>query len=280
MKHSTEKYLRRFLSIAPISVAVWRAVEAKYLATVLLRRPILDIGCGFGEFAQGFFDTKIDVGIDIAVKDLAMAKRCKKYKKLILADARNLPFKDGSFSSIFSISTLEHITNPKKVTKEAYRVLRKNGVFVATIETDVVDRQTFYRNLLEKIGLKSISKFLLQKYNRLFNRHVIMNKRTWLKYFKEAGFSVERSEDIISPSVVKIYDFFMITAWPSQILKPFLGKRIVYRPMFITDILTKIFLRYVEEEKGGTNLFIVARKPNKKNKIVDSRGFEPPTSAM
>ena len=75
-KKSAEKYLRRFLSITPISVAVWRSVEAKYLATVKLNRPILDIGCGFGEFAQGFFDAKIDVGIDIAAKDLAMAKRC------------------------------------------------------------------------------------------------------------------------------------------------------------------------------------------------------------
>ena len=121
-KKSAEKYLRRFLSITPISVAVWRAVEAKYLATVKLNRPILDIGCGFGEFAQGFFDSKIDVGIDIAVKDLAMARRCGKYKKLILADARYLPFKDGSFPSIFSISTLEHITKPRKVIKEAYRV--------------------------------------------------------------------------------------------------------------------------------------------------------------
>lgn len=261
---SAEKYLRKFLQIAPISVAVWRSVEAKYLSTVKLRRPILDIGCGFGEFAQGFFDAKIDVGIDIAAKDLVMARRCGKYKKLVLADARDLPLKDGSFSSIFSISTLEHITKPKKVIKEAYRVLKKNGVFVVTIETDAVDRQTFYRGLLEKIGLKSVSKFLLQRYNRLFNRHVIMNKRTWLKYFKDVGFSIERSEGIISPSVVKIYDFFIITAWPSQILKPFLGKRIVYRPAFITNILTKIFIRYVEEETEGTNLFVVARKPNKK----------------
>lgn len=260
MKLSAEKYLKRFLSIAPISVAVWRAVEAKYLATVALPRPILDLGCGFGEFAQGFFDTKVDVGIDIAEKDLETAKQCRKYKKLILADARDLPFNDRSFSSIFSISTLEHIKNPKKVIKEAYRVLRKNGIFVATIETNNVDRQTFYRGVLEKIGLKSVSKFLLQRYNRLFSRHVIINKRMWLKYFKEEGFSIERSEDIISPSVVKIYDFFMITAWPSQIFKPFLGKRIVYRPKFIINILTKIFIRYVEEEKEGTNLFVVVRK--------------------
>lgn len=260
--NSAEKYFRRFLKIAPLSVAVWRSVEARHLSTIKLPHPILDIGCGFGEFARAFFDTKVDVGIDIAPRDLRIAGQSGKYKKVVLADARKMPFKNESFASVFSISTLEHITNPKKVIQEAYRVLKKNGIFVATIETDTVDRHTFYRGTLEKIGLKSTSKFLLQKYNHLFHRNVIIDKRIWLRYFKEVGFSVERSEDIISPSIVKIYDFFMITAWLSQISKPILGKRIVYRPDFISNLLTKVFLPYVDKKETiGTNLLIVARKP-------------------
>lgn len=260
---SSEKYFRKFLQIAPLSVAIWRAVEARYLSTVKLPHPILDIGCGFGEFASGALDTKVDVGIDIAQKDLEVAKQCGKYKKVVLGDARKMPFKDEAFSSIFSISTFEHIPNPQKVIQEAYRVLKQGGILVATIETEAVDCQTFYRGILEKIGLQSASKFLLKKYNHLFHRHVIVNKNIWLQYLKKAGFSIERSEDIISPSIVKIYDFFMVTAWLSQISRSIIGKRIVYRPTFITDILTKIFLPIMnKKETNGTNLFIVARKPN------------------
>lgn len=261
--NSAEKYFRRFLQIAPLSVAIWRAVEARYLSTVKLPRPILDIGCGFGEFALGFSDIVVDIGIDIAQKDIDIAKQCGKYKKVVLGDARRMPFKDETFSSIFSISTFEHIPNPQKAIQEAYRVLKRGGILVATIETDAVDRQTFYRGILEKIGLQSASKFLLKKYNRLFHRDVIVNKNVWLRYIKDAGFSIERSEDIISPSVVKIYDFFMITAWLSQIPRLIIGKRIVYRPAFITNILTKIFLPFMDrKETNGTNLFIVARKPS------------------
>ncbi len=260
--NSAEKYFRKFLQIAPLSVAVWRAVEARYLSTVKLPHPILDIGCGFGEFALGFSDIVVDVGIDIAQKDIDIAKQCGKYKKVVLGDARKMPFKNETFSSIFSISTFEHIINPQKVIQETYRVLKGGGILVATIETEAVDRQTFYRGFLEKIGLQSASKFLLKKYNRLFHRNVIVNKNIWLRYLKNAGFSIERSEDIISPSVVKIYDFFMITAWLSQIPRPIIGKRIVYRPAFITNILTKIFLPFMDKkETNGTNLFIVARKP-------------------
>lgn len=266
--NSSEKYFRRFLQIAPLSVAVWRAVEARYLSTVKLPHPILDIGCGFGEFALGFSDIVVDVGIDIAQKDIDIAKHCGKYKKVVLGDARKMPFKDETFSSIFSISTFEHIKNPQKVIQEAYRVLKRGGILVATIETENVDRQTFYRGFLEKIGLQSASKFLLKKYNRLFHRNVIVNKNIWLRYFKNAGFSIERSEDIISPSVVKIYDFFMITAWLSQIPRPIIGKRLVYRPAFITNILTKIFLPFMDgKETNGTNLFVVARKPNRRKEF-------------
>lgn len=261
MKSLAEKYFRKFLKIAPLSVAIWRSVEAKYLSSVKLAHPILDIGCGFGEFASGFFDTKVDVGIDIAPKDLRIAGQCGKYQKVILADARKMPFKNETFSSIFSISTFEHITNPQKVIQEAYRVLKKEGILVATIETEAVDSQTFYRGTLEKIGLKPASKFLLKTYNDLFHRKVVVDKKVWLRYIKKAGFIIERSEDIISPSVVKTYDLFMATAWLSQLSKPILGKRLVYRPTIVTNILTKIFLPFIEQETNGTNLFIVARKP-------------------
>lgn len=261
---SAEKYFRKFLRIAPLSVAIWRSVEAKYLSTVKLPHPILDIGCGFGEFALGFSDIVVDVGIDIAQKDVDIAKKCGKYKKVVLGDARKMPFKDETFASIFSISTFEHITNPQKVIKEAYRVLKKGGILVTTIETEDVDSQTFYRGTLDKLGLHSASKFLLRRYNKMFHRNVIVNKNVWLQYFKKAGFSIETSQDIISPSIVKIYDFFIATAWLSQISKPIIGKRLVYRPAFIENILTKIFLRFVDKkETVGTNLFIIAKKPKK-----------------
>lgn len=258
---SAENYFKKFLQIAPLSVAIWRSVEARYLATVKLPHPILDIGCGFGEFAQAFFDTPVDVGLDIAQKDLRVAEQSGKYKKVVLGDARKMPFEDESFASIFSISTFEHIKNPQKVIQESYRVLKKGGVLVATIETEAVDAQTFYRGLLEKIGLQSVSKFLLKKYNNLFHRNVIVKKDFWIHSIKKAGFTIERSEDIISPSIVKIYDIFMITAWFSQIFRPILGKRIVYRPVFVTNLLTKIFLPVIDKKEiNGTNLFIIARK--------------------
>src|SRR3989344_4619265 len=152
----TEEYLRRYLKIAPLCVALWRSVEARHLSTVKLKRPILDIGCGWGEFAEAF-GKKIDMGIDIAPKDLYVAAKGGMYKNLTLADASDLPFRENSYGSIFSISTFEHIKDTSKLLKEMYRVLMPGGILAITMETDEVDKNTFYRPFLKNIGLTSLS---------------------------------------------------------------------------------------------------------------------------
>lgn len=265
-KISAEKYFRRYLQIAPLGLSLWRSVEAKHLSCVEMPKPILDIGCGFGEFAMAFVDDEpIDVGLDIDTRDLFNAARTKKYKSLVLADARHTPFVENTFGSIFSISTFEHIKYPEKLLQESFRILKPGGKLYLTLETDEVDRNTFYRPFFKRLGMNWLGEWSTKKYNKMFNRHTLIKKDAWIQKIEKAGFIIETRKDIISPEVTKLFDIFLLTAWPSQLLYPFIGRRYVIRPKFIEDMLVKRFLKYVdEEEKDGTNLLIVARKPNKK----------------
>lgn len=257
-----EKYFRRYLQIGPLGLALWRAVEAKHLSRVDLKRPILDIGCGFGEFALAFADEPIDMGVDICAKDLYVASKTKKYKNLTLADARDLPFADNTYASIFSISTLEHIDNADKALKEAYRVLKPGGTLFLTLETDEVDKATFYRPLFQKIGLPALSNFATNAYNSLFHRQTLPSKKEWIKKTTKTGFKIEKSQDIISAKITRLFDLLLVTAWPSQLTRPVIGKRVVFRPKFIENLLVKKFLdEIMQEEKEGTNLLIIAHKP-------------------
>jgi len=260
MRSKTEEFFRRYLKIAPLCVALWRSVEAKHLSTVDLKRPILDIGCGWGEFAQAFGE-KIDMGVDIAPRDLYVAAKGGMYKNLTLADARELPFADNSYLSIISISTFEHIPNPKKLLREMYRVLKPNGILAITMETEEVDKNTFYRPLLQKVGFGFLSDWLTHAYNTKFSRLNLPSKEKWIRDIEKAGFKIIMKKDIISPTITKLYDFFILTSWPAQIFRLIIGKRKVFRPKFIEDLLVKIFLGFIDEEKKtGTNLFIVAEK--------------------
>lgn len=260
MKVTTEEYFRRYLRIAPLCVALWRTVEAKHLSKIKLKGPILDVGCGWGEFAEAF-GINIDMGVDVAPRDLYAAAKGKKYKNLTLADARDLPFAENSYSSIFSISTFEHIADTPKLLREMYRVLKPGGTLAITMETDDVDSNTFYRPFLKKIGLVKLSNWLTWAYNTKFHRQTLPSREKWIKDIQKAGFKTLIKKDIISPTITKLYDIFILTAWPSQLFRPFIGRRKVFRPKFMENLLVKIFVKYIErEEKVGTNLFIVATK--------------------
>lgn len=259
-----EKYFRNYLRIGPLGLALWRAVEAKHLGRVHLPKPIIDIGCGFGEFAVAYAEEPIDMGIDLCARDLYTATKTGKYKNVTWADARDLPFMDNSYGSIFSISTLEHIENSDKVLSELYRVLKPGGILFLTLETDEVDKATFYRPFLERNGLRWLSAYLSKEYNTLFHRHSLLSKKEWITKVKKAGFDIDISKDIISSKVTRMFDMLLPLSWPSMIFKPFINKRVSLRPHFVTELLVHRFVKYVQEEENeGTNLLIIASKPSK-----------------
>ncbi len=90
----------------------------------------LDMGCGTGEFSERLEQYGLNVtGMDISEKAI---KRCKeKYKESSMhfevQDIERTTWKDASADIIFFGGVLHHFPHRKKVFKEAFRVLRKNG---------------------------------------------------------------------------------------------------------------------------------------------------------
>jgi len=100
-------------------------LEYKLLLDFLTPPParILEIGCGTGFFTDRLARDGYDVfGIDISSSMLSVAKRKSKINgKLIIADAKRIPFADNSFDSAVFITSLEFIDNPEDAITEAKR---------------------------------------------------------------------------------------------------------------------------------------------------------------
>lgn len=130
-------YLNAFIReywFAPQDVLL-RSTEANIIGACRFTHPILDIGIGDGGISRFLFpkNFKIDVGIDLQDCGLKQAKATGVYKKVLRADAQNMPFRSESFRSVVSNSTFEHIKDDVQAVYEVSRVLTKYGYFFQTV---------------------------------------------------------------------------------------------------------------------------------------------------
>ena len=87
---------------------------------------VLDLGCGVGHSID-LLQPRESVGVDRDASALEGQPR-----ETVVADMRELPFADGSFASVVSSHSIEHVPDPERVLAEAGRVLRPSGVAVFT----------------------------------------------------------------------------------------------------------------------------------------------------
>ncbi|HET9073885.1 MAG TPA: class I SAM-dependent methyltransferase [Solirubrobacteraceae bacterium] len=82
---------------------------------------VLDLGCGVGH-SYAELAPRETVGTDIEASVLVGQDR-----ETVVADMRALPFPAGSFASVFSVHSLEHVPDPARVLAEVHRVLVPGG---------------------------------------------------------------------------------------------------------------------------------------------------------
>ena len=82
---------------------------------------VLDIGRGANNFVRSWGN---GVGVDVVPWS-----GCD----VVIEDAANLPFRDGTYDTVSYLACLNHISNPNKSVKEAYRVTAPGGRVIVTM---------------------------------------------------------------------------------------------------------------------------------------------------
>ena len=96
----------------------------KYLFSFTNQPKVLEIGCGTGKWLSGF--REFAVGLDLSSEMLSEAKR-KNIQNLILANGKNLPFKQSSFDLVYLVNSFHFFEDKQKVILEIKNVLKQKG---------------------------------------------------------------------------------------------------------------------------------------------------------
>lgn len=263
------EYLKKFWYIP--SDVLQRSIEANIWHICKFKSPVLDIGIGNGEISKHIFKNHrpIDIGIDIDKSGLANARATKKYKKVMCANAQNLPFKDGSFNTVVSNSAFEHIADDLKAFSEVSRVLKNDGLFFLVVPN------TNLRNWIfeyEKNRDRSKAKDKLEKFNKRANHLHYRSLCEWKKIFKKNNMEIVFYKYFFRKNValhwykmVKLltYSFKKRELWSllgqSRITK-FLPKKIIMQLME-KNVLKKSYEKgFFTDSEEGAQLFMIIRK--------------------
>jgi len=148
---------------------------------------LLDVSCGTGNQIKCAEEKGIEAyGIDISEAVVMLArKKVKCAKRILLADASTLPFKDGYFDLITNFGSLQYYSDQEKAISEMARVVRKGGRFCIVVPNG--NFPLFY--IKPQLGLRvygdriegRVLKFL--EWTKLFNKYGLVVK----KIYRERG---------------------------------------------------------------------------------------------
>ncbi len=124
--------LAEYYAYIPSAVLI-RTAEVEILRTMPLEPPLLDLCCGDGFICSLIRPGGVEAGCDLSRDTLKQAQKRGQYHNIACADVtKGIPFRDSSFRSVVSNSSLEHIPDISATLREIARVLKSGGKLYAT----------------------------------------------------------------------------------------------------------------------------------------------------
>lgn len=250
-----------------LSASIIRGKESLLFSEVVLKFPIIDLGCGNGQFAKLTFNEKIDFGVDIVIsKNLNNYT----YSNWMKQDLRKMTFDDNSFYTAVSNSVFEHIDGVESAISEVARILKKRGRLYLNLPTQEINKNFWLYRMFGK--RKFVDKAIVKYHQNLF--HINIKPASWWKEILERNsFTVTNIRKYISPPTM-----FFITMFVTLAMSPLPIKR--YKCMwgimkligdishilpfikFLLYILTKILWIYsgCKDSENGCYVFVEAVK--------------------
>lgn len=128
-----EKYDRWFTSPVGSLVKKYESELILEFLNPVSGETILDAGCGTGVFTLDILSVGARImGLDISFPMLRCAReKAGRYAFFpVVGNIATLPFREGSFDKVVSITAIEFVSDARNAVAELFRVAKKGGVIV------------------------------------------------------------------------------------------------------------------------------------------------------
>lgn len=218
--------------------AVFNLIK-KYRSSKSLK--ILDVGCGSGRNLKEFQKLGIGHGLDLSPLAIDYCRQIG-LKNLKLGRAERTTFKNNYFNIVTVLDVLEH-TDDKKTLKELKRILKIDGLIIATVPA---------------------FKFLWSRWDEVLHHKRRYTVKSVKDLFLANGFSIVK--------ITYLYSFLVIPATITRKLKEKIYKEHYPSDFELTNGLLNMIFKYLASLEFliskfipmpfGTTILIVARKEN------------------
>ena len=202
-------------------------VHAGFAETVINLSPsdgkFLEVGTGSGKdailVAKNTLNIRVTaVDLSDAMIEFASKNACRDKVDhridFIKADAKALPFEDGSFDAVFSHHMLHHLSEPEKMLSEIKRVVKSDGAIVIR---DLIRHSTFINAICVDILGINYDKKMKEEYRKSIL--AAYSKEEWLELKNKMNISdlrltkhfmthvsIERPSARRRPAYIKVVD--------------------------------------------------------------------------
>lgn len=157
----------------------WFVAKRKFLQIILDKYApqnnlrILDVGCGAGAILD-FLRDKGYVGEGIDNNEEAL-KYCRdKGLKVNIGTVEKMNYEDESFDIVLASDVLEHLTDDKMAVREVSRVLKRGGLFIATVPAH------HWLWSYHDVALHHQRRYSRREWEKLFDSQFEIRLITWL----------------------------------------------------------------------------------------------------
>lgn len=177
---------------------------------------ILDMGCGTGKNVETFNSIGQAYGVDLSPEAIKFCHR-RHLSRIYQEPVEKTHFKASSFDVITLLDVLEHVQD-KKTVKEAYRLLKPDGVLIITVPAypwmwSRWDEELFHHRRYTKSSLLSLfPNFKIQKIS-YFNSFLLLPAffvraiKTTIYKNKPYPSDFSHSSPLLTP-IIRLQSFF------------------------------------------------------------------------